>query len=101
MNNCKKNSCTQKNLQQLAEQLSVIAEPNRLKILCLLSSGRQCVCDIHKPLQIKQNLASHHLKVLLDAGLVTSKKEGLCKYYALENQTIKTLISNLNQIIHA
>lgn len=100
MNECKKNSCKPESLKQLAYGLQIIAEPNRLKILCLLSSGSKCVCEIEKELKLKQNLTSHHLKVLREKGLVETKKQGLWKYYSLKNKSINTLITNLTEIIN-
>lgn len=100
MNNCKKNSCKTKNLNLLANNLQIIAEPNRLKILCILSSGPKCVCEIEKELNLKQNLISHHLKSLRDSGLVVAKKEGLWKHYSLKSKSINTLITNLTQLLN-
>lgn len=101
MNNCKKNSCKPKILKQLADQLTVIAEPNRLKILCLLSLEEKCVCEITKELKLKQNLISHHLKVLRNNGLVKARKQGLSKYHSIKNNSIKTLITNLTDLLNA
>jgi ArsR family transcriptional regulator len=100
MSNCKKNSCTPKNLKLLADNLQIIAEPNRLKILCLLSSGTKCVCEIEGELKLKQNLISHHLKVLRESGLVKAEKEGLWKRYSLKNKPVKSLIKNLTEILN-
>ena len=55
---------TLKEVRQTAEFLKIIAEENRLKILCTLKAGERCVCDIWQDLNIPQNLASHHLKIL-------------------------------------
>lgn len=100
MDKCKKTSCKFKNLKQLAGNLQIIAEPNRLKILCLLSSGPKCVCEIEKSLKLKQNLTSHHLKTLRDNGLVIAKKQGLWKHYSLKNKSINTLITNLTELLN-
>jgi len=51
-------------IDELAEYLKIIADANRLHILCLLKDGERCVCDILKSLSLPQNLVSHHLKVL-------------------------------------
>lgn len=100
MNKCNKASCKSKALNQLADNLHVIAEPNRLKILCLLSSGPKCVCEIEKEVKLKQNLISHHLKVLRDNGLVKAKKQGLWKHYSIKNKPINRLVSNLTEILN-
>ncbi len=100
MNKCKKNSFKPKSLKQLADNLQIIAEPNRLNILCLLSSGTKCVCEIEKGLKLKQNLISHHLKILRENGLVKVKKQGLWKHYSLKNKSINTLITNLTDLLN-
>ena len=89
---------SQRGIAETAKLLKVIAEENRLKILCLLKAGELCVCDIWENLGIPQNLASHHLKVLKSVGLIDSKKIGLKVNYFFNKKTIENLdlsISNL------
>ncbi len=59
------------------------ADPNRLRILYLLTKGEQCVCDLMDVLRMGQSKVSRHLSYLRKAGLVESRKEGLWVYYAL------------------
>ncbi|MHB1275593.1 MAG: ArsR/SmtB family transcription factor [Candidatus Humimicrobiaceae bacterium] len=73
--------------------LRIIAEENRLKIINMLLDGEKCVCEIWKNLDISQNLASHHLKILADFGLVDFRKEGLWVHYSLNK---KNLIKNIS-----
>lgn len=78
--------------------LRMMADNNRLKILCLLKNGEKCVCEIWRDLEIPQNLTSHHLKVLKDFGIINSHKEGLKIYYSLNKKEIdryNKLINNL------
>ncbi len=70
--------------EQLAAAFKVIADPARLRLLSLIAStpaGEACVCDLIEPLGLSQPTVSHHLKVLRDAGLVQSEKQGLWAYY--------------------
>jgi ArsR family transcriptional regulator len=76
-------------IENLAKVLKKISEPNRLKILCLLKGGEKCVCDIWQCLKLPQNLISHHLKVLKDLKLISSKKVGLKVFYKLNQKVIK------------
>jgi ArsR family transcriptional regulator len=62
---------------KIKKYLAAIAEPNRLAILEFLKKGEKCACEIHPKLKLPQNLSSHHLKVLKDAGLINSKREGI------------------------
>jgi DNA-binding transcriptional ArsR family regulator len=64
--------------------LKLIADPNRLRILSLLAHGERCVCDIETPLDLPQNLTSHHLAALKRAGLAHDRREGKWVYYSLD-----------------
>ncbi|NPV58392.1 MAG: winged helix-turn-helix transcriptional regulator [Actinobacteria bacterium] len=67
----------------LAEDLKVLSDPNRLRIVCLLLRGERCVCEVEKELGISQQLASHHLNVLKESGLLRVRKEGTSSYYTV------------------
>ena len=72
--------------EQLAGVLKALADPARLRLLSLIAAhegGEACVCDLTAPLGLRQPTVSHHLKVLLDAGLVTRDKRGVWAYYRL------------------
>ena len=86
---------------QTAELLKIVAEENRLKILCTLKAGERCVCDIWQDLDIPQNLASHHLKVLKDAGLIDSRKDGLKMIYWIKKKEIGKFNSLLNNFLQS
>jgi len=79
--------------------LKKISEPNRLKILCILKEGEKCVCDIWQCLKLPQNLVSHHLKVLKDFGLISSKKVGLKVFYKLNQKVVKKYLKRLNKLL--
>jgi ArsR family transcriptional regulator len=70
----------------LARRLKALADPARLRLLSLVAAhegGEACVCDLIVPLGLSQPTVSHHLKVLVDAGLLTRDKRGVWAYYAL------------------
>jgi len=95
--------CTNKrvanNLKKTVNFLNIIAEKNRLKILCLLQNGEKCVCNIWQYLSLSQNLTSHHLKVLKDFGLITSRKEGLWVHYSINRKEVSKFNSLLNKFL--
>jgi ArsR family transcriptional regulator len=69
---------------QLAGALKVLAEPARLRLLSLIQSqpsGEACVCHLTAPLGLSQPTVSHHLRVLLEAGLVEREQRGSWAYY--------------------
>ena len=63
-----------------------LADPNRLRLLSIVKSadgGEACVCDLTEPLDLGQPTVSHHLKILVDAGLLHREKRGTWAYYSL------------------
>jgi ArsR family transcriptional regulator len=85
--------------KKLTEYLKVISNEHRLAILRTLKTGPHCVCDIFPKLDIPQNLASHHLKVLKDCGLVGSKREGTKIIYSRREKNIENYQKLLTSII--
>jgi ArsR family transcriptional regulator len=70
----------------LARTLKAIADPARLRLLSMIAAhpgGEACVCDLTEPLGLSQPTVSHHLKVLVDAGLLTRDKRGVWAYFTL------------------
>ncbi|MBN2026198.1 MAG: winged helix-turn-helix transcriptional regulator [Actinobacteria bacterium] len=86
-------------VDELSETLRVISDPNRLRILCALFSGEKCVCEIEEGLAISQPLASHHLGVLREAGLVAVRKEGTSSFYSLVTGALKRLNREFQEIL--
>ena len=66
-----------------AAKLAVLADPTRLAVMEYLLRRSGTVKDINKGLHLAQNLLSHHLKVLREAGLVVSRREGKGVRYEL------------------
>lgn len=98
---CCRNKESTAELGQAVEFLKVVAEENRMKILCILRSGEKCVCDIWQFLDIPQNLTSHHLKVLKDFGLVDDRKDGLRVYYSINKKEVNKYNSLLNKFLQS
>jgi ArsR family transcriptional regulator len=65
-----------------------LADENRLRIIEVLQGGERCVCDLQSSLDLGQSLLSHHLRVLREAGLVRSRKEGRWVHYALSDEVL-------------
>lgn len=84
-------------LVSLSSLLKVIAEENRLKLLCILYTGSHCVCELMEHVEMSQSLISHHLADLKSAGLVLDEKKGLNVHYQLTKQG-KTILSLLKEV---
>ena len=61
--------------------MKALSDHSRVKIMKMLQKRVMCVCEIQAALQVAQSTASKHLQILEDAGLITSKKEGLWVNY--------------------
>ncbi len=78
-------------LEDLSRLLRAVADEKRLKMLYLLLPGELCVCKIMAALGISQALASHHLAVLRDAGLVRDRRDARWVYYSLNPAAFREL----------
>ncbi len=61
-------------------------DETRQRILGLLMEGQMCVCELVTALKITQPTTSHHLKILEDAGVIQSSKEGTWVFYSVNNK---------------
>ena len=79
--------------ERLTADLSVLAHPVRLQLLDVLlrNEGRVCVCDLEAAVPVKQPTVSHHLRLLREAGLVTSERDGLWAYYRVRRDALAAL----------
>jgi ArsR family transcriptional regulator len=78
----------------MAVKLKALADPVRLQLFSAIASregGEACVCDISDGIEVSQPTVSHHLKVLRDAGLLTSERRGSWVYYALVPEALLSL----------
>ena len=69
---------------ELSRGLKALADPTRLRLLSLIAAhedGEACVCELTEPLHLSQPTISHHLKILREAGLVTSRRRGTWAHY--------------------
>ena len=72
--------------EQVAPLLKALADPVRLRLMSLVAShpgGEACVCDLNDAFDLTQPTISHHLKVLREAGIITSERRGTWVYYRL------------------
>src|SRR5436189_4090613 len=80
--------------EQLAGALKAIADPARLRLLSLIQAqpGHEaCVCHLTEPLGLSQPTISHHLKVLLKAGLVEREQRGRWAYFRVREEPLAAL----------
>jgi ArsR family transcriptional regulator len=66
-----------------AKTFKAFCDENRLIILEMLQSGEKCACVLLEKMKITQPTLSHHMKILVESGIVTSRKEGKWTYYSI------------------
>jgi ArsR family transcriptional regulator, arsenate/arsenite/antimonite-responsive transcriptional repressor len=87
-------AATTYDMEKLARQLKVLAEPNRLRIVDLLMEGVQCNCELGDTLNMAPNLISHHLRILREVGLVEVERDAVDArwvYYSINRSTLAEL----------
>jgi len=80
--------------ERLASILKVVADPARLRLLSLIQAqptGEACVCHLTEPLGLSQPTVSHHLKVLLQAGLVEREQRGSWAFFRVVPDQLRAL----------
>lgn len=78
--------------QYTAEILSAIAHPNRIRILECLKDEAQCNCELAPALRLEQSNLSRHLKILVQAGVLISWKEGLRVNFRVSDQRVYRIL---------
>jgi ArsR family transcriptional regulator, arsenate/arsenite/antimonite-responsive transcriptional repressor len=80
--------------ETLASGFKALADPTRLRLISLVASHQDaeaCVCELTDPVGLSQPTVSHHLKILVDAGILTREQRGKWAYYRLAPDTLKAL----------
>lgn len=81
-------------LERAANMLKAVAHPIRISIIgCLEDGKKRTVTEIHNLLGIEQSTTSHHLGILKDRGVLTSKREGKNTFYSLKHENLKILLT--------
>ncbi len=84
----------QADAERLAGALKAIADPARLRLISMVAaaeSGEVCVCDFTGPIGLSQPTVSHHLKILVDSGVLAREQRGKWAYYRLVPDALDTL----------
>ena len=79
-------------LYDLAELFKIFGDSTRIRILYVLFEAEVCVCDIAEVLKMTQSAISHQLRLLKQAKLVKSRRDGKTVYYSLADDHVRTII---------
>lgn len=72
--------------EQLARSFKALGDPTRVRLLSLIAAadgGEACICDLTEPVGLSQPTVSHHMRVLVEAGLVVREQRGKWAFYAV------------------
>jgi ArsR family transcriptional regulator len=88
-------------MKEFVKVTKALSDPNRVKIIKMLQHKMMCVCEIREALHLAQPTVSKHLKILENAGLVTSQKDGLwVNYYLSDGKTSPYAAAILGNLRH-
>ncbi|MDO4370112.1 MAG: metalloregulator ArsR/SmtB family transcription factor [Clostridia bacterium] len=82
----------EEHLYDLAELFKIFGDSTRIRILYVLFEAEVCVCDIAEVLKMTQSAISHQLRLLKQAKLVKSRRDGKTVYYSLADDHVRTII---------
>lgn len=83
------------NAEQAEQFLKLMANKNRLMILCSLLQGEQSVGELNKKVPLAQSALSQHLASLRKANMVVTRREGHAIYYSLTDPKVESIIALL------
>ena len=77
--------------ERVARVFKALGDPTRVRLLSLIAAGaggEACICDLTEPLGLSQPTVSHHMKLLVDSGLVTRDQRGKWAYYRVNAEAL-------------
>lgn len=90
----------QSDAERLAHVFKALGDPTRVRLLSLIAAhegAEACVCELTTPVGLSQPTVSHHLKQLVDAGLLTREQRGKWSYYRVVDATLSVLADTLRR----
>lgn len=76
-----------------------LGDAKRLEIVSILSEGEKCACELLEYFKFTQPTLSHHMKVLMDCGIVDLRKKGTWNHYSLNNKNANRIVLFLMETI--
>jgi ArsR family transcriptional regulator len=89
--------------ERLARIFKALSDPTRVRLVSLVvarGEAEACVCELTDPVGVSQPTVSHHLKQLVEAGILTRSERGRWSYYRLATGALDTLAGTLAALTH-
>jgi ArsR family transcriptional regulator len=78
--------------ERISATFKALGDPTRLRLLSLIAAsegGEACICDLTEPVGLSQPTVSHHMRLLVDAGLATREQRGRWAYYRVVPEALE------------
>ncbi len=88
--------------ERLARSFKALGDPTRVRLLSLIAasqSGEACICDMTDVVGLSQPTVSHHMRQLVDVGLVTREQRGKWAYYTVVDDALDRLRGDLGVVL--
>lgn len=85
-------------MNEAAALMTMLSQPARLRILCILLEGEQSVLQLAQLCELSQPAMSHHLKKLRDAKLVQTRRSAQTIHYSLKGDEVKAIMKTLHKL---
>ena len=85
--------------EKMAKVFKALSDPKRVKIIDLLSCGEMCGCVLLKCFEITQPTLAHDMKVLTEAGIVVSRREGKRTLYSLNREALERMSKRMKDLL--
>ncbi|MCB7136170.1 ArsR/SmtB family transcription factor [Cellulosimicrobium marinum] len=88
--------------RDLAATFKALADPTRVRLLSIVAAhdgAEACVCDLTEPVGLSQPTVSHHLRILVGAGLLSREQRGRWAYYALVPGALEQVARTLDDAV--
>jgi ArsR family transcriptional regulator len=87
--------------ERVARVFKALGDPTRVRLLSLIAAadgGEACVCDLMAPVALSQGTVSHHMKLLVEAGLVTREQRGRWAYFRIVQSALDASADSLRSL---
>lgn len=84
--------------ERIARTFKALGDPTRVRLLSLIGAsgtGEACICDLTDPVGLSQPTVSHHMKQLVDAGLVQREQRGRWAYFRLVDGALERALTGV------
>ncbi|MBR3020668.1 MAG: helix-turn-helix transcriptional regulator [Clostridia bacterium] len=84
---------------KMAKVFKALSDPKRVQIVDVLSGGEVCGCALLEHFHITQPTLSHDMKLLIESGIVQSRRDGQRTLYSLNMEAVKRMQDRLKQML--